>query len=58
MYETKIVLIVIIYILLMVYPRFWRIISRYNFVTHSKLNTTIETIMLLCINKRHDNVKF
>ena len=58
MYEAKITLIVIIYILLTVYPRLWRIISHYNFVTHSKLNTTNETIMLLCINIRHDNVNF
>ena len=49
MYETKITLIAIRYNLLMVYPCFWRITSHYDFVTCSKLNTTIETIMLLCI---------
>ena len=36
--------------------------SRFILVSESsqllKLNTTIETVMLLCIDKRHDNVKF
>ena len=50
MYEIKLALIVIIYI--------YSFLKDNNFATCSKLNTTIETIMLHCINICHDNVKF
>ena len=54
MYTTKINVIA----LLQVYSWFLKNNKSLQSFTYSKLNTTIEMIMLLCINNCHNNVKF